>query len=195
MSTVLEQPALPLAEVGDHRDTLYEVVHGQRVEVPHMGVRETLIANALARRYWQQVRERRSGDFVIEVLFELADGLKRRPDCAFVPFDRWPTPNILPGDSWRLAPSLAVEIVSPTNTADEVQGKIEDYLMHGVDLVWVVYPSQRKVYVYRDTSAAEILDESGVLDGGEAVPGLTVEVADLFGSLSQPEGVTGKRSS
>ena len=195
MSTVLEQPALQPAAIGDDRESLYEIVDGQRVEVPRMGVRETLIANALARRYWQQVRERHSGDFVIEVLFELADGLKRRPDCAFVPFSRWPSPQILPGDSWRLAPSLAVEIVSPTNTADEVQGKIEDYLLHGVDLVWVVYPSQRKVYVYRDTSAAEILDETGVLDGGEAVPGLTVDVADLFGCLSQPEGSTARRSS
>ncbi|HUG92027.1 MAG TPA: Uma2 family endonuclease [Planctomycetaceae bacterium] len=186
MSTVLEQPAIQQADVAVDAD-FYEVVHGRRVEIPRMGVRETLIANALARRYWQQVGTRRSGDFVIEVLFELAPGLKRRPDCAFVPFDRWPAATVAAGDSWNLAPSLAVEIVSPTNTADEIQGKIEDYLSYGVDLVWVVYPSQRKVYVYRDTTAAEILDDAGVLDGGDAVPGFNIAVADLFACLSIPE--------
>jgi Uma2 family endonuclease len=185
MSTVLEAISEQSTAVDD--DLLYEIVYGLRVEIPRMGVRETLIANALARWYWQSVGERRRGDFVLEVLFELAPGLKRRPDCAFVPFDRWPAASVPAGDSWKLAPSLAVEIVSPSNTADEIQGKIEDYFAHGVDLVWVVYPSQRKVYVYRDTTAAEILDETGVLDPGEAVPGLTIRVADLFRCLSIPE--------
>ena len=45
-------------------------------------------------------------------------------------------------------PDLAIEIVSPTNTADEVAEKLEEYFRVGVRSVWVVYPRQRKVYTY-----------------------------------------------
>ena len=69
-------------------------------------------------------------------------------------------------------PDLAVEIVSLTNSADEVADKLEEYFKAGVRQVWVVYPVHTKVYVYSSTTAVQILAPGDELDGGDVLPGL-----------------------
>ncbi len=46
------------------------------------------------------------------------------------------------------APLLAVEVVSPTNTAEDMDRKIRQYLAAGSQEVWIVYPETRRVYAY-----------------------------------------------
>ena len=47
--------------------------------------------------------------------------LQRRPDAAFVSFDRWPKAWRIPqANAWDVVPDLAVEVVSPTNLAEEI---------------------------------------------------------------------------
>ncbi len=41
------------------------------------------------------------------------------------------------------APELCVEIVSPSNSKEEISGKVELYLAKGAQEVWVVYEDQR----------------------------------------------------
>ena len=107
---------------------------------------------------------------------------------AFVAYDRWPL-EAAPTDDppeWELAPNLAVEVISPTNKAEEVIEKIEEYFAAGVQLVWVIYPRQRQVYVFDSPTENRILRESGELDGGTVVPGFRLKIADLFAALVKP---------
>jgi hypothetical protein len=41
-----------------------------------------------------------------------------------------------------------VEIISPSNSADEVIDKVDEYFRAGTRLVWVIYPNAQRVYVY-----------------------------------------------
>ena len=84
-----------------------------------------------------------------------------------------------------LAPDLAVEVVSPSNTKQEMHEKIALYFQAGTRQVWIVYPKSRAIYVYRAEDDVTILKRDGTLDGGDVLPGFSVKVADIFAVLDE----------
>jgi Uma2 family endonuclease len=171
--------SIPSAATIDH-DTLYEVVNGEMREIPPMGVYETWIASVLVQSL---VGERKWGRAVIETLFDFTKtiGAKRRPDLAFVSYNRWPRERRVPrSEAWDVVPNLAVEVVSPTNTADDVLGKLIDYFQAGVERVWVIYPSQRHVYVYASPTEPKVLTEDEELTDDVLLPGFRLPLRTLF---------------
>ena len=81
---------------------------------------------------------------------------------------------------WDMVPDMAIEIVSPTNTADHVQEKIHEYFAAGVRRVWVVYPRQQEIYVYASPTEIQVLQLGHDLDGGDLIPGFRLPLAALF---------------
>ena len=164
-------------------DVFYEVIDGQIVELPPMGVYETDIANLLAEALNQHARKDRLGRAFHEVLFriDVVGKLKRRPDLAFVSRSRWPFGKRVPdAEAWDMVPDLAVEVVSESNGANEIIVKVNDYFRTGSRLVWVVYPVVRQVYVYNAATDVRILAEQDDLDGGEVIPGFRLPLKRLF---------------
>ena len=112
---------------------------------------------------------------------------ERRPDVAFVSFDRWAKDRRLPrARSWAVVPDLAVEIVSRANTADEIAEKLEEYFKAGMRQVWVVFPGQSKVYVYTSTTTVQVLAAGDELDGGNVLPGFRLAVRELLEQAGEP---------
>jgi len=104
----------------------------------------------------------------------------RGPDQAFIRADRIAA-NPPPEEGfWEMVPDLAVEIVSPRDTASEVQAKVQDYLESGVRLVWVTYPARRQIYVHRPDALIQVLDVRGELEGGDVLPGFRLPLAELW---------------
>jgi Uma2 family endonuclease len=163
-------------------DLLYEVVDGKIVE-KRIGARESEIATILGAFLYQFARAHRLGRAIVELMFRLdpEKDLKRRPDVAFVSSARWPYHHRIPKVSvWDMVPDLAVEVISESNSAYEVQKKLHDYFDAGVPLVWVVYPDQAEVYVYSSPKQVEIIGLGQELDGGDLIPGFRLPVAVLF---------------
>jgi Uma2 family endonuclease len=80
-----------------------------------------------------------------------------------------------------LVPDLAVEILSKSNTRREMQRKLREYFAAGVRLVWYVDPKNVTAEVYTSSDGEPIrLDENGVLDGSEVLPGLTISIREWF---------------
>jgi Uma2 family endonuclease len=77
-------------------------------------------------------------------------------------------------------PLLAVEILSPSNQWQEVTEKIQDYLMAGVALVWVLDPVFLTVQVYRPDALPVLFNNSQELSGEPHLPGFCVPVNRLF---------------
>ena len=154
-------------------DVLYEVVDGQIVELPPMEAHESELTFSLAFAIEQFVAARRLSKIVVELLFriDVVRNLKRRPDIAFVSAARWPFGKRVPkGEAWEMVPDLAVEVVSESNGAAEIVGKIRDYFHTGTQIVWVIYPETRQMYVYTSVSDVRILLEPAELDGGQLLP-------------------------
>jgi Uma2 family endonuclease len=103
----------------------------------------------------------------------------RGPDVSFVSAGRL-GPEPLPRGYFAGAPDLAVEILSPTETASALLEKVEDYLAAGSALVWVVDPFVQSVTVFEAGRSPRRLDRTAVLEGGEVVRGFTCRLSELF---------------
>ncbi|ETX06288.1 Uma2 family endonuclease [Candidatus Entotheonella palauensis] len=110
----------------------------------------------------------------------------RKPDVSFIRADRLSARDEPEG--WAtIAPDLVVEVISPNELFEAVAIKVDEYLMAGVPLVWVIDTATQKVYVYRHEDRGEILTASDELSGEDIVHGFRCRVADLF---APPAGVT-----
>jgi Uma2 family endonuclease len=85
----------------------------------------------------------------------------------------------------RLAPNLAVEVLSRTNTPGEMAVKRQDYFTAGVQLVWEIDPEKRTVVVYTSATQGTTLQGGDILDGGTVLPGFTLVGTDLFAELDR----------
>jgi Uma2 family endonuclease len=163
-------------------DMLYEVVDGQLKEKA-VGAREIEIATLLIEFLAPFVRAHRLGKVLGEMIFRIniIKDLQRRPDVAFVSSARWPIKRRVPDTAvWDLVPDLAIEVISPTNAAVDVQTKIHEYFEAGVRSVWVIYPKQKSIHVYASTTQIQGLQLGDELDGGELIPGFRLPLAALF---------------
>lgn len=170
-------------------DKLYEVVDGQRIEPEPASAYATLLASALTYFFTQFALDRKLGLVATEALFVLdaARGLQRRPDVALVCFSRWTEANVPNTAAWNVVPDLAVEVVSPSNLAEEVDAKTIEYFNAGVRLVWVIYPESQRVYVHQSPRQIEVVERSGELTGGDVMPGFRLPVQKLFDAVRRPE--------
>jgi Uma2 family endonuclease len=103
----------------------------------------------------------------------------RAPDVSFVRAERAPS-----GEDElrfaRLAPDLAIEVLSPSDSRRAALSKATMYLEAGVRLVWLVDPQRRLVVVLTPDELPITLREGDLLDGGEVLPGFAVPVAEIF---------------
>ena len=103
----------------------------------------------------------------------------RAPDVAFVSRERVAAAGTVTG-YWPGAPDLAVEVISPNDEAEDLEGKLRDYRRAGVRLIWVVYPVLRAARVCRADKSGLDLDEADELDGEDVLPGFRCRLGDLF---------------
>ena len=160
----------------------YELVRGRLVEVPVTGFKHGVIEINIVLLLGQHVRRRRLGQLTpgdAKHLLERDPDTMRQPDVAFIRAERLPPPV-----EWeaygRVVPDLAVEILSPGNTAAEMRDKVAEYLRVGVRLVWVVDPERETVTVHTPDAAPVMLPASAEITGGDVLPDFRCPVAAFF---------------
>jgi Uma2 family endonuclease len=163
-------------------EVLYEVVDDQVVELAPMGAYEVRLATLLTARIETFAQQHQLGRAMQEMLFDLtvAMGRKRRPDVAFVSFDRWPLTRRIPRtEAWEVVPNLAIEVVSRSDSVDYIVDKVAEYFHAGVERVWVVFPSQEQVYVYDSPTSVHILTRTDELSD-PILPHFRLPLVELF---------------
>ena len=113
------------------------------------------------------------------VLLERDPDTVREPDVAFISAQKRPR-GVRNTRYTQAAPELVVEIRSPSDSASDLVEKALMWLAHGVLMVWVVNPDTRTVDVYRAGSPAATLADGDAIDGGDALPGFSCAVSDIF---------------
>jgi len=186
-TTVLDPATLPTAPADD--EPLFEIIDGHKVELPPMSAYAGRIASRLSHRLNDFGERQNFGEAVTEVIFHLPLPVdrNRRPDVAFVSYTRWPKGQSQPrsDNAWKVVPDLGVEVVSPHDLAEDLLEKIAEYFQAGVSLVWVIYPRRCLVHVYDSLTTIRVLTAKDDLDGGIALPGFRMPLANLF--LEGPE--------
>jgi Uma2 family endonuclease len=125
------------------------LVRGEVIETMPPGGRHGAVALRLGARLEAWVRSGPGGYVGVESRFVLRRNpdTVRGPDISYVRADRIPSTGI-PEAFWEIAPDLAVEMMSSSESAEEVREKVRDYLVAGTPLVWVIYPRTQEVVVH-----------------------------------------------
>jgi Uma2 family endonuclease len=160
----------------------WELVKGELIKMtPAGGTHGELTAN-VARVLGNFVKPRKLGKvFGAETGFYTShdpDTL-RGADAMFYSNERVEESGDLTG-FLRLAPDLAVEVISPGDTWDEVEEKVAEHLSAGVRLIWIVTPKTQSVHAYRPRKEALRLSREDTLTGEDVLPGFEISVAELF---------------
>ncbi|HEY2380530.1 MAG TPA: Uma2 family endonuclease [Terriglobia bacterium] len=166
---------------------LCELIDGTLVEKP-AGYLESLIAGWLLTELNVFIGSRNLGYVSgADGMIRMISGRVRVPDVAFVSVHDLPG-GVLPRDPIpTLPPTLAVEVLSETNTTAEIRQKLKEYFESGTKLAWIVDPVARTIAVFEHFSEhpARVLRETDTLDGGSVLSGFHLEVSRLFDRLPQ----------
>ena len=161
------------------REGRYELVRGEVVEMTPPGWEHGWIVSNIVRVLSTFVREHDLGRVVVESGYRLErrPDTVRGPDVSFVRKERLSKAGkgFFPG-----APDLAVEVVSPSDTASMLAGKVRDYQRAGVEQTWLFYPEDRQVQVCPRGGAARWYGEDDTLEGGDLLPGFAMPVREFF---------------
>ena len=159
----------------------YELVDGELIEMAPTGFGHGYLEGHVYSVLNSHVRQHNLGQVVVgEVLFQLDQQgrLARAVDVAFVRKERLPATGVA-HRPFMGAPDLAVEILSPGDSAEAVQRKVDDWLEHGTLAVLVVYPVNHGVALWTSRGGATLHGDDDV-DLDPAVPGFRCRVNDLF---------------
>lgn len=110
----------------------------------------------------------------------MKSGNLRCADISFLSKSRIDGLHGRPKGYFHGAPDLAVEVLSPNETAKQVAEKLADYFESGAQLVWIVNPADKTVTVYRSLVSLKVLRPGDALDGEDIVPGFSMPVVELF---------------
>ncbi|HEY2496043.1 MAG TPA: Uma2 family endonuclease [Candidatus Angelobacter sp.] len=162
----------------EREGTIYELDEGELLMEPSPALRHNLIRQRIAMKLTQFLEPGNLGVVVEEMDFRLAPDTVRNPDVAFITqahlnvidLDRSPVDG---------APALAVEVVSPGNSAQDMAKKTQQYLECGCHIVLIVYPSLRLIEVHSATGLRQIR-EPELLRMEDLLPGFSLPLNYIF---------------
>jgi len=164
----------------DEPGVCHELVRGQLKRMTPAGHWHGGVVGLLAARLGSHVFDRRLG-----VVYGAETGflLAREPDTVLAPDAAFVVSDRVPAESAGFfvgAPDLAVEVVSPGDSARGVHEKAREWLLAGARVVWVVDPKARSVVIHGPGGRVRTLDSDDILHGGDLLPGFSLLVRDLF---------------
>lgn len=172
---VMQQP--------EYADRMVELVEGEIVDMPLPNPIHAAVLGTLSAAIFNHVHGRRLGrvligdvPFVLERNPEGKDTL-RGIDIAFVSTER--LSGRLPRKPLTVAPDLAVEVISPSNKAEDIENKTQQLLKAGTELIWIVYPELQSVTVHSADGSVK-LSEPDILTGGKVLPDFAIPVREIF---------------
>ena len=161
--------------VGDYPS--YEYVRGQLVSMPSTTMAHGEISVNLVTLLNVHVSQQQLGRvYSAETTFAVGKS-GRKPDVAFVSQERLPEDR---RQASPIPPDLAIEVVSPTDSAYDIEEKVFEYLEAGTRLVWVINPVLKTVTVYRSQDDIKILTRNQTLTGEDVVEGFSCLVEEIF---------------
>lgn len=181
--TATEADVIQLLDSVENR--ICELVDGTLVEKA-VGARESMMALLIAQKILNFIQIEDIGvclgpDGGIRMLL----GNIRFPDVSYIPWESFPTEEIETGSIWRTFPSLAVEVLSKSNTQREIDRKIGELFHGGTKLIWVIDPELKIATVYTSPTKSKRFTATESLDGGKVLPGFSLSLAELFSSTKR----------
>ncbi len=155
----------------------HELDEGELISMPPPLGRHGRISLEIGLLLRSFVDPRSLGDVFVESGFRLKKDTVRSPNVSFIRAERSRTMN--PDQRFEGGPDLAVEVISPSESAADIEHKVRQYLSAGA-VVWIVYPRDRAVHVFESSGSARILAADDLLEAPSVLPGFSVRVSQIF---------------
>lgn len=161
-------------------DKLYELEFGVLVEKT-MGWYESLLATLISIEIGIYLRSNNLGQVLgADGILKILPGVVKIPDVSFVSWSRFPKEKLARERIPALIPDLAVEVLSESNTAKEMESKLGRYFEAGVRMVWYVDPKSRSATVHTGINTFAEVPPTGALNGGDVLPDFSLSLEWLF---------------
>ena len=159
-----------------------ELIKGVLHEKVSSGGKHGDIAFALGaeiRAYARPRRLGRVGGTDTGVLLERNPDTVREPDVYYISAEKLPLDVSVSG-YYEVMPDVVAEVLSPSDTRQEFDAKIQMWLDFGVRLVLAIYPETRHITTHQPGRPPATLGYGDTLDGGEIIPGFQCPVREIF---------------
>ena len=171
------------AQLGD--DYRIELVDGEITVMSPSGYESDEVAFRFGRRLADWVEPNRLGRVTgSSAGFTLSDSNTRAPDVSFVRAERL---RRAPRSFAQLAPDLMVEVKSPSDSVDDLEAKIHNFLQQGTPIGILINPEDRTVKIFRTEQETMTLRDGDVLSFPDLLPGWSVAVSDLWSPVFDDE--------
>ena len=153
-----------------------ELIGGEVVSMPRAGYPHEVTKSNLIQILAVWIAQNRNWKLFSETAFRLDDYNSPIPDVSVVLRSR-----IQPGTKGIIhgAPEVAIEVVS-SETAANLESKIELYLAHGSKSVWVAFPEHRSIRIFDATRRSKKFEQSQMFEDPDVLQGFQVPVAAIF---------------
>ncbi len=157
-------------------DGSYEFVRGRIIPKPGMKQNEISIAKFLTRQFIRTVAFEK-GDELIPETDSYVDGTRKRiPDLTYFTVEQQEA--IRRGE--RVNTLFAIEILSDSESHEDVLDKIQDYFDGGTQLVWYILPKKQKIHAYTSPDDRKVFKGTETISAAPVLPEFSFTVADLF---------------
>ena len=113
--------------------------------------------------------------------FTLPNGAKRSPDVSWIRRERWDALTPEEQDEFPpICPDFVVELRSKSDRLKMLEEKMEEYLLNGAQLGWLIDPLQKRVHIYRPGSPVEILNQPQEVSGEPLLKGFVLNLAGII---------------
>ncbi len=157
-------------------DANYEFVRGRIIRKPAMKQEELFIVDFLIRRFVKTAAFEQGANLVTEFDSYVDSFRKRVPDLAFFSAEQITATRV----GKRVMPVFTIEILSDSESQNDVLEKVQDYFDAGVQLVWYVAPKQQKIYAYTSPDDIKVFKGQDVCSATPVVPDFQFIVEELF---------------
>ncbi|HEX8738299.1 MAG TPA: Uma2 family endonuclease [Pyrinomonadaceae bacterium] len=119
--------------------------------------------------------------FDSSTMFTFPSGAKRSPDVSWILKERVEALSLAERQKFsRIVPDFVIELRSPSDSINDLQDKMAEYMASGVRLGWLIDPLERKVYVYRAGGETEILENPENVSGEDVLRGFELNVRAIW---------------
>lgn len=168
-----------------------EFLDGEIIPLHATITRDGLALKRLYNAFLDYEQDTDAGEVMSEMTYVLLDSPdwvkgSREPDLMFYKAERLAAYRAEVPD-WEdkpfvLVPDFIAEVVSPNDRYSKIYKKIALYLEDGVELIWIIDPQKRTVFVHRSGLDVQLmLSSRDTHNGGDVLPGFEIEIAAIFG--------------
>lgn len=157
-------------------DGSYEFVRGRIIEKNDMKQEEFLLLRFLTRLFAKTSAYEQGDELIPEMDSYVDDRRKRRPDLAYFTLEQ--IEDTRTGN--RQKTRFALEILSDSESYQDVLDKVQDYFDAGAELVWYIIPENKKINVYTSADHSQAYKGTDVISAAPVLPDFQFRVEDLF---------------